>query len=93
MALGFLDQLQILTSVSDRIARKLNKIIIKSENYLLALHHINQCLPLSLENLLTNENDLDNYSTQSSVNHQLALPQVKTINYGLHSIRYRAAKH
>ena len=37
--------------------------IIKSENCLLALHHINQCLPLSLKNILTNENDLHNYST------------------------------
>ena len=67
--------------------------IIKSENCLLALHHINQCLPLSLKNLLTIENDLHNYSTQNSVNHQLALPQVKTTNYGLHSIRYTTAKH
>ena len=33
--------------------------------------------------------------TQSPVlaNHQLALPQVKTTNYGLHFIRYRTAKH
>ena len=67
--------------------------IIKSENCLLALHHINQCLPLSLKNLLTNENDLHSYSTQNSTNHQLALPQLKTINYRLHSIRYRTAKH
>ena len=37
--------------------------IIKSENCLLALHHINQCLPLSLKNLLRNGNDLHNYST------------------------------
>ena len=57
------------------------------------MHHINQRLPLSLKNLLTNENDLHNYSTQNSVNHQLALPQVKTTNYGLHSIRYTTAKH
>ena len=67
--------------------------IIKSENCLLALHHINQCLPLNLRNLLTTENDLHNYSTRNSVNHQLALPQVKTTNHGLHSIRYRTAKH
>ena len=67
--------------------------IIKSENCLLALHHINQCLPLSLKNLLTNENDLHNYSTRNSTNHQLTLPQVKTTNYGLHSIIYRTAKH
>ena len=40
----------------------------KSENCLLALHHINQCLPLNLRNLLTTENDLHNYSTQNSVN-------------------------
>ena len=65
----------------------------KSENCLSTLHHINQSLPLSLKNLLTNENDLHNYSTRSSVNNQLALPQLKTINYGLHSIRYRTAKH
>ena len=67
--------------------------IINSENCLLALHHINQCLSLSLKNLLTNENDLLNYSTRSSASHQLALPQVKTTNYGLHFIRYRTAKH
>ena len=68
--------------------------IIKSENCVLALHqHINQCLPLSLKNLLTIENDLHNYSTRNSVNHQLPLPQVKTTNYGLHSIRYTTAKH
>ena len=67
--------------------------IIKSENCLLGLHHINQCLPLSLKNLLTNENNLHNYSTRNSTNHQLALPQVKTTYYGLHSIRYRTAKH
>ena len=67
--------------------------IIKSENCLLVLHHINQCLPLSLKNLLTIENDLYSYSTRNSVNHQLALPLVKTTNYGLHSIRYRTAKH
>ena len=60
--------------------------IIKSENCLLALHHIKQCLPLSLKNLLTNENDLHNYSTRNSANHQLGLPQVKTTNYGLHSL-------
>ena len=71
---------------------KLNEII-KSENCLLALYHINQCLPLSLKKLLTNENDLHNYSTQNLANHQLTLPQVKTTNYGLHSIRYRIAKH
>ena len=34
--------------------------IIKSENCLLALHHINQCLPLSLKHLLTIENDFHN---------------------------------
>ena len=62
--------------------------IIKSENCILALHHINQCLPLSLKNLLTNENDLHNYSTRNSVNHQLALPQVKTTNY-----LFRTDKH
>ena len=59
----------------------------------MALHHINQCLPLSLKNLLTNENDLHKYSTQSSANHQAALPQVKATNYGLHFIRYRTVKH
>ena len=67
--------------------------IIKSENYLLALPHINQCLPLSLKNLLTNENDLHNYSNRNSANHQLAPPQVKTTNYGLNSVRYRTATH
>ena len=67
--------------------------IIKSENCLLALHDTNQCLPLGLKNLLRNENGLNNYSTGSSTNHQFALPQVKTTNYGLHSIRYRIAKH
>ena len=66
--------------------------IIKSENCLLALHHINQCLLLSLKKLLTIENDLNDYRTRNSVNHQLALPQVKTTNYGLHSIRYRTTK-
>ena len=40
-----------------------NKNYDKSENCLLALHHINQCVSLSLKNLLTNENDLHNYST------------------------------
>ena len=48
---------------------KETKIIILNEmiksNCLLALHHINQCLPLSLKNLLTNENDLHNGSTQN----------------------------
>ena len=33
------------------------------------------------------------YSSRNSVNHQLALPQVKTTNCGLHSIRCRTAKH
>ena len=28
-----------------------------------------------------------------SINHQLALPQVKTTNHGLHSNRYRTAEH
>ena len=60
---------------------------IKSENSCLPLHHINQCLPLSLKKLLTNENDLHNYSTRNLANQQLTLPQVKTTNYGLHSIR------
>ena len=67
--------------------------IIKSENCLLALHHINQCLQKSLKKLLTIENDLQNYSTRNSANYQLALPQVKTTSYRLHSIRYRATKH
>ena len=71
---------------------RLNEIM-KSENCLLALHHINQYLFLSLKNLLTIEGDLHNYSTQNSVNHQLALRQVETTMYGLHSIRYRTAKH
>ena len=71
---------------------RLNEII-KSENCLLALHHINQYLLLSLKNLLTIECNLHNYSTQNSVNHQLALRQVKTTMYELHSIRYRTAKH
>ena len=53
--------------------------IIKLEN---CLHHINQCLPLSLKSLLPNENDLHNYSTRSSANLQLALPHVKATNYG-----------
>ena len=74
----------------------LNKII-KSENCLLALHHINQCLPLNLRNLLTTENDLHNYSTQLKTQSITSLPcpaQVKTTNHGLHSIgRYRTAKH
>ena len=67
--------------------------IIKSENHLLALHHISQCLPLSLKYLLTNENDPQNYITWNSANLQLALPQEKTTNYGLHSIRYRTTKY
>ena len=69
--------------------------IIKSENCLLALHHINQCLPLNLRNLLTTENDFHTTTvyTRNSVNHQLALPQVKTNNHRLHSIRYKTAKH
>ena len=67
--------------------------IIKSENCLLTLHNINQCLPLNLRNLLLTENDLHNYSTRNSANHQLALPQVKTTNHGLHSTRYKTAKH
>ena len=62
--------------------------IIKSESCVLALHDINQCLPFSLK-----FTDLHNYSTQNSANHQLPLPQVKTTNYGLHSIRYKTAKH
>ena len=66
---------------------------IKSENRLLALHHINQCLPLSLKYLLTNENDPQNYITWNSANLQLALPQEKTTNYGLYSIRYRTTKY
>ena len=69
------------------------KEIIKSEDCFLALHHINQCLSLSLKNLLTNKNDLYKYSTRNPANHQLALPQVKTTNYGLHSIRCRTAKY
>ena len=52
--------------------------IIKSESCLLALHHINQCLPLSLKNLLIIENDLQNCNSRKSVNHQLALPQIRT---------------
>ena len=57
--------------------------IIKLENCLLALYHINQYLPLSLKNLLTNKNDLHNCSTQNSANHQLAIHQVKppTMDY------------
>ena len=33
--------------------------ITKSENCLLDLHHRNQCLSLSLKNLLKNENELE----------------------------------
>ena len=76
---------------SVEVCMTLNETI-KSENCILALRHINQCLPSSLKNLLTIENDLHNYSTRNSANHQLALPQVKTTNYGLYSIRYRIAK-
>ena len=67
--------------------------IIKSENCLVVLHHINQYLSLGLKNLLTIESDLHNYSTWNSVNYKPALPQVKTTNCGLHSIRYRTVKH
>ena len=31
--------------------------------------------------------------TRNSANHQFALPQVKTTNYGLRSYRYRTAKY
>ena len=48
-------------------------------------------LPMSFKNLLRNENDLNNHDTQNPANCQLALPQVKTTTYGLHSIRYRVA--
>ena len=67
--------------------------IIKPEDCLLALYHIKQYLPLSIKHLLTTENDLHNYSTRNSVKHKLALPEVKSTNYGLHSLRYRTAKH
>ena len=51
----------------------LNEII---RNCLLASHHINQCLPLTLKNLLTNENDLHKLNqslacSASNKNHQL----------------------
>ena len=65
----------------------------KSENCLLDLHHIKRMPAIKSKKLLTCENDLHNCSTQNSANCQLALPQVKTTNYELDSIRYRTAKH
>lgn len=43
--------------------------------------------------LTKNETDLCNYSTRNSVNHQLARPQLKTTNQGLHYMRYKTAKY
>ena len=59
---------------------------IKPESCLLVLHHINQCLPLSLKDLLRSKNDQHNYSTRSLANHQFPLPQVKTTNHELQKI-------
>ena len=67
--------------------------IIKSENCLLVLHYIKQCLPLCQKNSLIIVSELHNYSTRKLVNHQFALPQIKNINYGLYSIRYRNDKY
>ena len=66
---------------------------IKLENCLLALNHINHCLLIGLTNQFRNENDLHNHNNRNSMNHQLALPKAEITTCGLHSVRYRTAKH
>ena len=66
--------------------------MIQMDNCLLALNHINKSLPKTFENFFQYSNNQHNHNTRDSSSKKIVLPQVKTIHYGLQSIKYRAGK-
>ena len=68
----------------------LNNIVLL-ENCNLVMQHINKNLPSSFDNffqILRNQNELN---TRASSKNKVHIPQVRTTQYGLNSIKYKCA--
>ena len=66
--------------------------ITKSENCLLVLQQIDRTLTIKLKNLLKIAENQHTHHTRNAAHRQITLPQVKTTNYGLNPVTYKAAK-
>ena len=61
-------------------------VIVKSENRLLVLQQINRILTSNLKNLFKMlKISMLTHHTQTAAHRHITLPQIRTINYGLHS--------
>ena len=63
--------------------------IIKTNNCLLALNHINNELPENFKEFFIYSNNQHNHGTRGAYKNKITLPQVNTTQYGLQSIKYR----
>ena len=66
--------------------------MIQTDNCLLALNHINKTLPTVFNDFFQYTNNQHNHLTRDASKNKIITPQVKTTQYGLHSIKYKTAK-
>ena len=66
---------------------------VKLQNFVFVHNSLNDNLPLPLRNTFQVVADINSYNTRASDQHKIALPKVRTLYYGLNSIKYRSAAH
>ena len=66
--------------------------IIQIENSLLVLNEINNALPEAFNEFFQFANNQHDHNTRDAIRKRINLPQVKTTQYGLNSIKNKSAK-
>ena len=66
---------------------------VKLQNFLFVHDSLGDTLPLSLQKSFTTAAETHTHETRVSFQHNIILPKVRTLNYGLYSIKYRSAAH
>ena len=63
---------------------------IKLQNFLYVTNSINGNLPSTLKDKFTFTKNAHKYNTHGSAQHQIVIPKVKTLKYGIRSIKYQS---
>ena len=66
--------------------------IIQIENSLLVLNETNNALPEAFNEFFQSANNHHDHNTRDAIHKRINLPQVKTTQYGLNSMKYKSAK-
>ena len=65
---------------------------IKLQNFLYVTNSINGNLPSTLKDTFTFTKNAHKYNTHGSAQHQIVIPKVKTLIYGIRSIKYQSVQ-